>query len=68
MSNVRRKKLHRTNPGPNFLGYSFSNKGNVFFVFCFDWDSLHTRLNSHHKAWSYKKKKHIKVKEYRKSA
>ena len=22
----------------------------------FDWDSLHARLNSHYKAWSYKKK------------
>ena len=31
------------------------------------WDSLHARLNSHYKAWSYKKKKHKKIKVYRKS-
>ena len=28
--------------------------------FFFNWDSPHGRLNSHHKAWSYKKKKHKK--------
>ena len=33
----------------------------------FNWDSLHARLNSHCKAWSYKKKKHKKIKAYRKS-
>ena len=33
----------------------------------FNWDSLHVRLNSHCKAWSYKKKKHKKIKAYRKS-
>ena len=33
----------------------------------FNWDSLHARLNSHYKAWSYKKKKHKKIKAYRKS-
>ena len=26
------------------------------------WDSLHARLNNHYKAWSYKKKKHKKIK------
>ena len=31
------------------------------------WDSLRARLNSHYKAWSYKKKKHKKIKAYRKS-
>ena len=36
-------------------------------VFFFNWDSLHARLNSHYKAWSYKKKKHKKNKAYRKS-
>ena len=30
-------------------------------------DSLHARLNSHCKAWSYKKKKHKKIKAYMKS-
>ena len=30
-------------------------------------DSLHARLNSYYEAWSYKKKKHKKIKAYRKS-
>ena len=33
----------------------------------FNWDSLHARLNSHYKAWSYKKKKHKKIKANSKS-
>ena len=33
----------------------------------FNWDSLYARLNSHCKAWSYKKKMHKKIKAYRKS-
>ena len=33
----------------------------------FNCDSLHARLNSHYEAWSYKKKKHKKIKAYRKS-
>ena len=37
------------------------------FSFFFNWDSLHARLSSHYKAWSYKKKKHKKIKSYRKS-
>ena len=32
-----------------------------------NWDSLHARLNSPYKAWSYKKKKHKKFKAYKKS-
>ena len=32
-----------------------------------NWNSLHARLNSHYKVWSYKKKKHKKTKAYRKS-
>ena len=32
-----------------------------------NWDSIHERLNSHCKAWSYKKKKHKRIKAYRKS-
>ena len=31
------------------------------------WDSLHERLSGSYKAWSYKKKKHKKIKKYRKS-
>ena len=38
---------------------------NLFFLF--NWDSLNARLNSHCRAWSYKKKKHKKIKAYRKS-
>ena len=32
-----------------------------------NWDSLHARLNSHCESWGYKKKKHKKVKAYKKS-
>ena len=35
--------------------------------FFFNWDSLYARPNSHYKAWSYKKKKHKKIKAYQKS-
>ena len=38
----------------------------VIFFFL-NWDSLHARLNSHYKAWSYKKKKHKKIKAHKKS-
>ena len=38
-------------------------KGHPVFRGFFNWDSLHTRLNSHYKAWSYKKKKDKKRKE-----
>ena len=34
------------------------------YDFFFDWDSLYARLNSHYKAWSYKKKRHKKIKAY----
>ena len=37
-----------------------------FFIF-FNWDSLHARLNSHYKTWSYKKKNHKKIRAHRKS-
>ena len=39
----------------------------VFVFVFFNWDSLHARLNSHYNGWSYKKKKHKKIKAYRKS-
>ena len=38
-------------------------KWNTFF---FNWGSLHVRLNSNWKAWSYKKKRDKKIKAYRK--
>ena len=34
--------------------------------FFFNWNSLHKRVNSHYKAWSYKKKEHKKITAYRK--
>ena len=40
---------------------------NFFLFFVFNQGSLHARLNSHYKAWSYKKKKHKKIKAYKKS-
>ena len=38
-----------------------------FQFFFLNWDSLNARLNSHYEAWSYKKKKHTKIKAYKKS-
>ena len=37
----------------------------LFNFFFFDWFSLHAKLNNHYEAWSYKKRKHKKVKAYR---
>ena len=37
------------------------------FFFKKKWYPLHARLSSHYEAWSYKKRKHKKVKAYRKS-
>ena len=37
------------------------------FDYFFNWDSVHAKMNKHYKAWSYKKKKHKKIKAYRKS-
>ena len=42
---------------------SYGISGQIFFL---NWDSLRARLNSHYEAWSYKKKKHERVKAYRK--
>ena len=58
------------------LGWTFHHfaivlrykKMNVVVVFfCFNWDSLHARLNSQYEAWSYKKKSTKKITAYRKS-
>ena len=52
------------------LNLRFTNKimiHNPELKIFFNWDSLHTRLNSHYEAWSYKKKKHKKIKAYWKS-
>ena len=37
----------------------------IYIYSVFNWDSLHARLNYDYKAWSYKKKKHKKIKAYR---
>ena len=42
----------------------YSDKKLVIFFNCY---SLHARLHSHYKAWSYKKKKQKKIKAHRKS-
>ena len=39
----------------------------LLLLFCFDWNSLHARLNSRYEAYSNKKKKHKKITAYRKS-
>ena len=44
---------------PNFYRKILSPAPSPFF----NWDSFHARLNSHYKAWSYKKKKHKKLKQ-----
>ena len=38
-----------------------------FFLFFFSWDSPHARLNSHCKAWSYKKRSTKRITGYRRS-
>ena len=39
----------------------------IFEGFFFNWDLFHARLNSHDKAWNYRRKKQKKIKPYRKS-
>ena len=43
------------------------SKTERYTVSFFNWGSLHVRLNSHYKAWSYKKKEDKKINAYRKS-
>ena len=50
----------------NWLLVPLASATNLQVAF-FNWDSLLARLNSHYEAWSYKKKKHKKIKAYRKS-
>ena len=45
----------------------FINNFHDTVLFFLNWDSLHARLNSHYRAWNYKKKRHKKIKAYRKS-
>ena len=51
----------------NFFLVCYSSTWLVFFFVFFNWDSLHARLNSHYKAWSYKKRTTKKITRYRKS-
>ena len=64
-----RRKLYQTNQVTNILKSNFSNKDITFLLllFLFNWNSLYARLNRHYNTWSYKKKKHKKIKAYRKS-
>ena len=51
------KRNHATSKQPNLL--QLINKIiNIFF----NWDSLPVKLNIHYKVWSYKNKKHKKIK------
>ena len=53
--------------GPTlFLLYINDLPDDDIFFYIYNWDSLHARLSSHYKAWSYKKKKHKKIKAHRK--
>ena len=54
-SNLRRKKLHRTNQGSNFLGNSFSNKDNVRASMQFSKESQ----TQHLKRWFFLKNRPI---------
>ena len=50
-----------------FRQSNISSEEKVKVYFKNKWNSLHTSLNSHYKAWSYKKKKYKKIKAYWKS-
>ena len=51
-----------------YICISLSLYLSIYLSIYIAWDSLHARLNSHYKAWSYMKKNHKKIKAYRKSA
>ena len=58
-----------TNKQNMYMQIKHSEKDNIekgHYDFFFNWDSLHARLNSHYKAWSYKKSTK-KITAYRKS-
>ena len=61
---VLKNKALKIASNPKYNGYERRLPSMVFF---FNWYSLHAGLNSHYEAWSYKKRKHKKVKAYRKS-
>ena len=45
-----------------WIGLRVSNPPPPTIPYFVNWNSLHARLNSHYKAWSYKKKKYKKIK------
>ena len=49
------------------IGNLFRKNIQLIGCFFFNWDSLHTWLNSHYEAWSYKKRSIKKFTGYRKS-
>ena len=51
-----------TSRGIVWKGLRVSNPPPPTIPFFVNWNSLHARLNSHYKAWSYKKKKYKKIK------
>ena len=57
----------------SFFGCSYQfngmkiHLGTALRLHFFNWDSIHARLNSHCKAWNYKKKKNKKTEASRKS-
>ena len=54
----------------NSIWGSSKNPNSIIFIcvsFLIGWDSLHAKLNSYYKVWSYKKNKHKKIKAYRES-
>ena len=57
------EKCFRANENEN----KSSHPNQVLQMVFFNWHSLDAQLNSHGKAWSCKKKKHKKIKAYRKS-
>ena len=58
-------KIFSKNTGALIHSIKFLSPEVVLYLF-FNWYSLHARLNSHRKAWKYKKRKHKKIKPYRK--
>ena len=55
------------NVGERSTAKNYHPFGLLSVIFFFNWDSLHARLNSHYKAWSYKKRSTKKMTGYRKS-
>ena len=59
LTNVTKTSISRVVGAIDLLASKNSAGVHIKLVF-FNWDSLHARLNSPYKAWSYKNKKHKK--------